>query len=144
MPNRTYVEMMLDLVDRGKTVLPKNVHNECEKMCYALYKKPELAEQVVQTRIKIYKEFNKYDGYHRLQGYQKFIIDYVIICKLIGNPCYITMPYRAGKTIFNKILMNMWYGDMMMKEFSNMSRNEFLQKRFNIPQSKEIKDENWI
>ena len=131
-PNRTYVEMMLDQVDRGKTVLPNKVYKESENVCYILYKRPELVEQVVQMRIKIYKEFNKYDGYHRLMNYQKFIIDYVIICKLIGNSCYFTMPYRAGKTIFifYKILMNMWYGDIMMKEIGNMPRNEFLQKRF--------------
>ena len=129
-PNRTYVEMMLDLVDRGKTVLPRIMFKECEYITYILYKRPELVEQVVQMRIKIYKEFNKYDGYHRLQGYQKFIIDYVIICKLIGRSCYVTMSYRAGKGIFNKIMMNMWYGDMMMKEIGNMSRDEFLQKGF--------------
>ena len=114
-PNRTYIEMMLDLVDRGKTVLPKKIYKECEKICHILHEKPEITERVVQMRIKIYKEFNKYDGYHRLMNYQKFIIDYIIICKLIGNPCYITMPYRAGKTIFYKILFNMWYGKIMME-----------------------------
>ena len=118
-PNRTYVEMMMDLSDRGKMHLPNRLYKECKQACYLLYQKPELVEQVVQMRIKIYKEFNKYDGYHRLMNYQKFIIDYVIICKLIGNSCYITMPYRAGKTIFYKILMNMWYGDIMMKRPSN-------------------------
>jgi hypothetical protein len=131
--NRTYIEMMLDLADRGKTILPAKLYREAERIGYILYKNPELEEQVVQMRIKIYKEFNKYDGYHILQGYQKFIIDYAIICKLINRPCHILMPDRIGKTIFYKIMMNMWYGDMMMKEFGNMPRNEFLQKRFNMP-----------
>lgn len=114
--NRTYVEMMLDQVDRGKTVLPRNIYKETEKVCYILHKKPELAEQVVQMRIKIYQEFNKYDGYHRLMNYQKFTIDYVIICKLINRPCYIMMRYRAGKDVFYKILMNMWYGKIFMED----------------------------
>ena len=123
-PNRTYVEMMLDQVDRGKTVLPAKLYREAEQIAYILHEKPEITERVVQMRIKIYKEFNKYDGYH------KFIIDYVIMCKLINRSCYICMPYRSGKTIFYKIMMNMWYGDIMMKEIGNMPRNEFLQKRF--------------
>jgi len=115
-PNRTYVEMMMDLNDRGKMHLPSRLYKECEKACYLLYKKPELVEQVIQMRIKIYKEFNKYDGYHRLLDYQKFMIDYVIICKLLGKPCYVTLPGRgATKGILYKVLMNMWYGDMMMK-----------------------------
>jgi hypothetical protein len=169
-PNRTYVEMMLDLADCGKIVLPNNLYKEAARIAYILYKNPELNEQVVQMRIKVYKEFNKYDGYHRLQDYQKFMIDYAIICKLINRPCYITMPYRSGKTIFYKILMNMWYGGMMVEEFGNtdrtgrafsnekeideayqhymemnfgnISRNEFLQKRFTIqPMEREDSDE---
>ena len=136
-PNRTYVEMMLDLADRGKTVLPNKLYNECEKICFSLYKTPELVDQVVQMRIKIYKEFNKYDGYHKLMDYQKLIIDYIIICKLINKPCYLTMPRYAGRGIFNRIMMNMWYGYMMMKEFSNTPRNEFLQMRFDAPIEKE-------
>ena len=104
MPNRTYVEMMLDLTDRGNVILPSKVYKESLLMRNILHKKPELVEQVIQMRIKIYKELNKYDGYHRLMNYQKFIIDYAIICKLINKPYYITMPCRAGKGIFYKIL----------------------------------------
>jgi len=135
--NRTYVEMMLDLADRGKTVLPSMVYRQCKNVCYLLREHPEVVEEVVETRIKIYREFNKYDGYHRLMDYQKFIIDYIIICKLFGKPCYVTMPRFVGQTIFYKTMMNMWYGDMMMKEFNNTSRNEFLQKRFGMPIEKE-------
>jgi len=135
--NRTYIEMMLDLTDRGKTVMPSMLYKECKNVCYLLCEHPEVVEEVVQTRIKIYKVFDKYDGYHRLAGYQKFIIDYVIICKLLGKGCYITMPRFAGQTIFYKTMMNMWYGDMMTKEFDNTPRNEFLQKRFNMPVEKE-------
>lgn len=98
--NRTYVEMMLDLADSGKTVLHSNLYRETEQIAYILHKNPELIEQVVQMRIKIYKVFNKYDGYHRLMGYQKFMIDYAIICKLINRPCYITLGCRSGKGIF--------------------------------------------
>lgn len=131
--NRTYVEMMLDLADRGKTVLPSMVYRQCKNVCYLLHEHLEVVEEVVQTRIKIYKVFDKYGGYYKLAGYQKFIIDYVIICKLLGKGCCITMPRFDGQTIFYKTMMNMWYGDMMIKEFNNTSRNEFLQKRFNMP-----------
>lgn len=135
--NRTYVEMMLDLADRGKTVMPSMLYRECKNAGYLLYKRPELVEQIIQMRIKIYKEFNKYDGYHRLAGHQKLIIDYIILCRLIGKPCYVTMPRHAGRSIFYKTMMNMWYGDMMIKEFNNTSRNEFLQKRFGMSIEKE-------
>ena len=138
--NRTYVEMMLDLADRGKIVLPNNLYKEAARIAYILYKNPELNEQVIQMRIKVYKEFNKYDGYHRLQDYQKFMIDYAIICKLINRPCHITMPYRSGKTIFYKILMNMWYGRMMEEEFGNTDRNEFLQKRDTIQPMEKVEE----
>lgn len=135
--NRTYIEMMLDLADRGKTVMPSMLYKECKNLCYLLHEHLEVVEEVVQTRIKIYKVFDKYDGYHKLVGYQKFIIDYVIICKLLGKGCYITMPRFSGQTIFYKTMVNMWYCDMMMKEFSITDRNEFLQKRFNMPVEKE-------
>lgn len=135
--NRTYVEMMLDLVDRGKIILPNKLYIEAARISYKLYAKPGLVEQVVQTRIKVYKEFNKYDGYHRLTNYQKFMIDYAIICKVIHSPCHILLPYRAGKSIFYKIITNMWYGDMMQDEIGDTSHNEFLQKRFNISETNE-------
>lgn len=112
MPSRTYIEMALDLNSREKYPLPTRMIINFYKIGFALHERPELIEQIVRNRVKIVKLIRDSGVYPYLHRYHYTMIDYAMACKLLGMGCYMTMPFRAGKDWFSKVLANAYYGEV--------------------------------
>lgn len=137
MPSRTYIEMALDLNSRGRYPLPNRTIINFIKVESGLRERPELIEEIVRNRVKTIKFIHATGVYPYLHRYHYTMIDYAMACKLLGMGCYMTMPFRSGKDWFSKAITNMWYGVMTQDEIGDIYHNEFVQKKFNIPETKE-------